>query len=120
MSFKHWLIHTCNIESFAGSALPTGEIQKTWSIKASGTAVPCRYVRQVETYADEQDGLQRAFRDRLFFKAGVNVASQDRIANILLTSTGGTVDAGNFKILATLPRNSAKQRHITLEIEKID
>lgn len=120
MSYAHWLIHTCNIEEFSGSALPTGEIQKTWSVKSGGSCVPCRYVRNVETWADEEDGLQRALRDKVFLKSDVTIASQDRITNVILKSSGGTVDAGPFKILATLNRNAARLRHITLEVEKID
>lgn len=120
MSFTDWLIHTCTIEQFAGSALATGEITKTWSNRATG--VPCRFVADTERYANETEGLTIATTYRLLVPGTVTVINQDRITNIVLTSSGGTVDAGPYEVLEVLPRNTSSgrgQHHVALELEKI-
>lgn len=120
MSFNRSLIHRCTIQNFSGSALPTGEIAKTWADRYPGQR--CRFVASSERFANEVDGLQVATVYKLFVPGTAVINNRDRITDIVLNATGGTVDAGPYEVLQVLPRNDAGRsaHHIALELEKIN
>jgi hypothetical protein len=111
------LDHTCVIERFGGSALPTGEVLKTWT---PGGTVDCRYIEEAERLANEVGGNQMWLQRRLLLPPGTDVASQDRITNIIDKLTQATLNTGPLEIRATLRRNSTLPRFMALELEQVE
>ena len=118
MSFNSLLIHTCDI------GLLNQDIQdaygtpiKTWPI--TYTSRPCRLVstsgREVKVGAFVVISDWKLFVDDL-----VNVDEQDRISNVLLASTDGSVDDATFEIILVMPRsNGIGGHHLELALQKV-
>jgi len=115
--FKKNLIHTATVQRATLAQDSVGELIPTW---ADNGTIDCRFVAKSERIADEAVGLQMLESYLLLCNNGEDVFVDDRIANIILKSTGGTVDPGPFTIEAELSRNSTKPHHISLTLERVE
>jgi hypothetical protein len=119
MSLSSLLIHQCVIEEYSEGTAATGEPTKTWAAKSGGT-VNCRFMYERESFADESGGAVIATITKVVVPAGTDVSNQDRINDITLRFTGGTVVTGPFEILEVLPRYGKRaERLVALEVEKV-
>ncbi len=120
IQFQRHLIHQAIIERDSGAGTVQdsfGGIVETFS--PVGT-VDCRFISKMQRIADESIGLVMVGFNKLLLNTGEDVQVNDQVRTITLKSTGGTVDAGPYMINAVLDRNSTKQHHTALELEKID
>ena len=118
MSFDSLLIHTCDIGSLTqGDADAYGTPAKTWPVTYEGE--PCRLVST--TGKEIKVGAEVVISDWKLFVAGdVEVDEQDRVSNILLASTGGTVDDSTFEVILVQPRSDGiSQHHKELALQKV-
>ena len=116
-SFRKWLIHTAVIDAAPKGTAATGEVTNSWN--PAGTSI-CRFVAETQRYASEQGGELLTTAYMMYWPAGTSIqALVNSVTNITLTSTGGTVDSGRYKVLEVLGRNAKTQRHITTRMEKI-
>lgn len=118
MSFDSLLIHTCDIGALAqGVQGNYGTPSETWPL--SYESEPCRLmsVKAVEIKVGARVVVSTY---KLFVDADVTVDEQDRISNVLLASTGASVDSATFEILQVMPKSDGlSQHHKELMLEKV-
>ena len=116
--FNRHLIHTCVIQRGSASAdANTGE--PIWTYTSTGSFA-CRYVERQEQIADEGAGFPMREQPRLLLANGVDIREEDRVANITLNRTGGTIETGPLYVEELLKRNSIGPHHIWVKLERIE
>jgi len=118
MSFDSLLIHTCDISLLLqGDTDEYGNPAKTYTLTYE--TQPCRLVNT--SGKEIKVGAEVVISDwKLFVDNSVNVDEQDRVSNILLASTGGTVDSSTFEvILVQIRSNGIGEHHKALSLRKV-
>lgn len=121
MTFADLLIHTCDIGKLSQDAKDTyGTPAKTWPLVPDGyTSQPCRLVST--TGREVKVGAEVVISDwKLFLDVAVLIDEQDRISNIIETSSGAVIDSSTFEILLVQPRSdSSGGHHLELALRKV-
>lgn len=118
MSFETLLIHTCDISLLEqGDQDAYGTPAKTYTLTYESE--PCRLIptkgREIKIGAEVVISDWKLFVDNL-----VNVDEQDQVSNILLASTGGTVDDSTFEIILVQIRSDGiGGHHRSLALQKV-
>ena len=109
MSFTSLLIHTCDIGALTqGVADGYGTPAETWPL--SYTSEPCRLMST--TGREIKVGAVVMISDwKLFVDVSVVIDEQDRVSNIIDTSTGIVVDSSTFEVLMVQPRSDSVTGH---------
>lgn len=119
MSFVSLLIHTCDVGIFTqGTKDNYGTPAETWPT-AGYTSLACRLVPKGGK--EIRVGARVLISDAmLFIDDSVPVDAQDRISNIILTSSGAVIDSATYEVLVVNKRrDSVSEHHKELELQKI-
>jgi hypothetical protein len=113
---KHF-IHTADVRRATITQSTSGEPILTW---ATASSIVGRLVQRNERIANESQSLQMQLVHRFLCNQDVDVTEEDRIANVVETSSGASINPGPFEIHEQLLRNSTAQHHLSLRLELIN
>jgi len=115
--FQKKLIHQVTVQRATETRTDTGGVEFTW---ADVDDVNCRFVQKQERKPDEPQAFVTWQGDLVLMNDGEDVRIEDRLVDIVFRNGGASVDVGPFDIEAVLERNTGKEHHLSLQVERVD